>query len=139
MITREELLKTEEYWYEIIQNEIYRLVSDYIRKSGITKTQFAEHLGVSKGYVSQILNGNFNATLRKIIELSLSVNTAPVFSFKDLEEYIKEDHIERYEMLYDPHFSLHTYENRVPLVSGSFFDLMDVKPEIIELVKSEAA
>ncbi len=94
MITREELLKTEEYWYEIIQNEIYRLVSDYIRKSGITKTQFAEHLGVSKGYVSQILNGNFNATLRKIIELSLSVNTAPVFSFKDLEEYIKEDHIE---------------------------------------------
>ncbi len=78
MITREELMRTNEYWFETLQNEIYRQVSDYLKNEGITQSQFAEQLGVSKGYVSQILNGNYNATLKKLIELSLAIKTAPI-------------------------------------------------------------
>jgi len=106
MITREELLKTEEFWFESLQNEIYRMVSEYIREEGITQTQFAEKLGVSKGYISQIMNGNFNYTLKKLIELSLAVNKAPGFEFKNLNIFIKEDQSKRYNMPYTPYLNL---------------------------------
>ncbi|OFX18080.1 MAG: hypothetical protein A2033_18790 [Bacteroidetes bacterium GWA2_31_9] len=82
MLSKEELLKTPEYWFENIQNEIYRQVSDYIQNEGITQTQLAEKLGVTKGYISQIMNGNFNYTLKKLIELSLAINKIPVVEFR---------------------------------------------------------
>jgi len=85
MLKSEELLKTKEYWFETLQNEIYRMVDEYIKREGITQTKLAEQLGVSKGYISQIMNGNFNFSLKKMIELSLALNKAPVFKFKDLE------------------------------------------------------
>lgn len=139
MITREELLKTEEYWFETIQNEIYRQVEAYLRENNLTQSQFAEKLGVTKGYVSQILNGNYNATLKKLIELSLAVEIAPVFDFQNLNEYIKEDFIKRYEMKYNPLFNLPVMQNGVPLVSGSASNLIDVKPTGDYLKISEAA
>ncbi|MDD4754568.1 MAG: helix-turn-helix transcriptional regulator [Prolixibacteraceae bacterium] len=139
MITREELLKTEEYWFETIQNEIYRQVEAYLRENNLTQSQFAEKLGVTKGYVSQILNGNYNATLKKLIELSLTIEIAPVFDFQNLNEYIKEDFQKRYEMQYNPLFNLTVMQNRVPLVSGSASNLIDVKPAGNYLIISEAA
>ena len=60
MIKREELLRTEEYWFETLQNDIYRMVSEYLQKEDMNQTQLAVKLGVSKGYISQIINGNFN-------------------------------------------------------------------------------
>jgi transcriptional regulator with XRE-family HTH domain len=89
MISKEELIKTEEYWLETLQNEVYRMVAGYIEKEGITQNHFAEKLGVSKGYISQIMNGNFNFTLKKLIELSLAVGKAPVLEFKSFDDIIK--------------------------------------------------
>jgi len=89
MITREELLKTEEYWFEKIQNEIFRQVDAYLKENQLTQTQFAEQIGVSKGYVSQLMKGEFNYTLKKLIELSLAVGKAPVLEFKSLKEIIQ--------------------------------------------------
>ncbi len=118
MITREELLKTEEFWFESLQNEIYRMVSEYIREEGITQTQFAEKLGVSKGYISQIMNGNFNYTLKKLIELSLAVNKAPGFEFKNLNSFIKEDQSKRYNMLYTPYLNIVPIKKNTNMSSG---------------------
>jgi len=53
-----------------------------------TQPQFAEQLGVSKGYVSQVMKGEFNYTLKKLIELSLAIGKAPVIIFKPLAEII---------------------------------------------------
>ena len=64
MLKSEELLKTKEYWFETLQNEIYRMVDEYIKREGITQTKLAEQLGVSRGYISQIMNGNFNFSLK---------------------------------------------------------------------------
>ena len=91
MITREELIKSPEYWFEEAQNELFRQVMAYIEKEGITQTELASRLGVSKGYVSQILNGNFNYTLKKLIEVSLAIGIIPKIKYQAIEQEIKED------------------------------------------------
>lgn len=91
MITREELLKSPEYWITQVQMELYRNVLAYMEKEGLNQSQLARQLGVSKGYVSQVLNGNFNYTLRKLIELSLAVGKVPVIEFKDMNAVVARD------------------------------------------------
>jgi transcriptional regulator with XRE-family HTH domain len=118
MIKRDELLRTEEYWFETLQNDIYRMVAEYIQKEGMNQTQLAEQLGVSKGYISQIMNGNFNYTLKKMIELSLALKKAPAFEFKNLEQYIQDDYQKRFEMEYKPYFILAAKPKNVNISSG---------------------
>jgi transcriptional regulator with XRE-family HTH domain len=96
MLKHEELVKKPEFWLETIQNEIFRQVTDYLNDNNLTQTQFAKQLGVSKGYVSQIMKGEFNYTLKKLIELSLAVGKAPVIVFKPLAEIIPAENKEVY-------------------------------------------
>lgn len=91
MITREELLKSPEYWFEDAQNELYRQVIEYKEKNGINQTELAKELGVTKGYVSQILKGEFNYTLKKLIEISLAVGKIPQIEYKSIVDVLSED------------------------------------------------
>lgn len=84
-MTREELLKCPEYWTTLIQNELYRQIQSYMEEHNMNKAQLAEHLGCSRGYVTQLLNGDFDHKISKLVELSLAIGMAPSVSFKDLE------------------------------------------------------
>ena len=59
-----------------------------MKDNNVTQNQLAEQLGVTKGYVSQIMKGEFNYTLKKLIELSLAVGKAPVINFIPLTEIV---------------------------------------------------
>ncbi|GET27096.1 helix-turn-helix transcriptional regulator [Prolixibacter sp. NT017] len=83
---REKLIKSKGYNVAKIQNELFRQLTEYIEKKGITRSQFAKELGVSKGYVSQILNGDFDFKLSKLVELSLAIGKVPEINFKSFEE-----------------------------------------------------
>ncbi|EMR00804.1 helix-turn-helix domain-containing protein [Cesiribacter andamanensis] len=83
MISREELYQTPEYWLERIQNDIFRMVHVYMEERGLNQTALARELGVSKGYISQIVNGNFNFSLTKLIELSLALGVAPKVNLQE--------------------------------------------------------
>ncbi len=91
MITREELLKSPEYWFENAQNDLYGQVIEYMEKEGINQNQLAERLGVTKGYVSQILKGEFNYTLKKLIEISLAIGKIPRIEYQSANKVITED------------------------------------------------
>ena len=91
MITREELISSTEYWFEYVQNDIYRIVTTFMEKENLNQTQLAQKLGVSKGYISQILNGEFNYSLKKLIDLSISIGHIPRVDFKLINEVIEED------------------------------------------------
>lgn len=91
MLTREEILKSPEYWFEEAQNELYRQVVDYKERKKITQTQLAEELGVTKGYVSQILKGEFNYTIKKLIEISLAIGKVPRIQYSPISKIIDED------------------------------------------------
>ena len=88
MISREELYKTQEYWLERIQNDIFRMVHHYMEEKQLNQSALAKELGVSKGYISQIVNGNFNFSLTKLIELSITLGVAPKVNLEEsLQEY----------------------------------------------------
>jgi len=88
MIKREDLLKSPEYWFVNAQSDLYGLVATYMEKEGINQSQLAERLGCTKGYVSQILRGEFNYTLKKLIELALAIGMVPKITYKSLDSVI---------------------------------------------------
>lgn len=91
MITRNELISSKEYWLVKFQSALYEQVEKYLSENKISKTDFAKKLGVSKGYISQILNGDFDHKISKLIELSLAIEKAPLLKFENLGEYILPD------------------------------------------------
>lgn len=91
MKTYQELLHTDTFWITKIQNDLYNAVEDYLAENNMTRTQFAEKLGVSKGYVTQLLSGEFNHRLTKLIEISLAIGKAPILEFEDLKEVAEKE------------------------------------------------
>ena len=87
MLKRNELLKTPEYWVETLQNQIYREVVDFMEFEGLTRSQLAQKLGVSKGYITQILSGECNFSLKKLVELSLKMEVAPMVTYVKISDY----------------------------------------------------
>jgi transcriptional regulator with XRE-family HTH domain len=96
MVTREEILSSPEYWFAGEQNEFFRQVIEYMERENLNQTQLAERLGVSKGYISQLLKGEFNHSLKKLIELSLSIGMVPQIKYKTLAQVLAEDKRPRY-------------------------------------------
>ena len=88
---RSELISSKEYWLAKLQTQLFEAVEDYIKNNKLNRGKFATKIGVSKGYVSQVLNGDYDHRLSKFIELSLSVGKVPSIEFKDLNEFIKID------------------------------------------------
>jgi transcriptional regulator with XRE-family HTH domain len=96
MITREELLSSPEYWFAEAQNELFRQVIEYMERENLNQTQLAERFGVSKGYISQLLNGEFNHSLKKLIEISLSIGVVPRIKYKTVSQVLAEYKRPRY-------------------------------------------
>lgn len=70
---RKELLKSPEYWTASIQMELYRQIEAFMKEKNFNKTQLAEYLGCSKGYITQLLSGDYDHKLSKFIQLSLAI------------------------------------------------------------------
>src|ERR1017187_1831342 len=96
MFNRLNFQKRPNYFLTKFQNEIYRQVKSYMESKtpNLTQTDIANKLGVSNSYVSQILNGNFNFTLKKLIELGLMIGKVPELHFVDFEQYWKKREFE---------------------------------------------
>ena len=87
MITHKELLKTPEYWTTHIQLDLYAHIKKYMKDNGLNRTQLAQKLGVTKGYITQVLSGNFNHRLSKLVELSLAIGLVPKIQFIPENEF----------------------------------------------------
>ncbi len=91
MLTRQELLSSKEYWLATIQLDLYAQLEAYMKENVINRTQLAEKLGVTKGYVTQVLNGDFDHKISKLVELSLAIGLVPRLNYKPLEQVLEED------------------------------------------------
>lgn len=90
-MTRKELLNMPEYWVAQIQTEIYRCADRYMEEHHMNRAEFAQYLGVSKGYVTQLLSGDYNYSLEKLVELSLKIGYVPQVNFEEIDKTVQMD------------------------------------------------
>jgi len=90
-IEKEKILRDATYWEEMIKTQLFEIVEQHLKDNKLKKKDFAQQIGVSKGYVSQVLNGDRDHRLSKVVELALAVGKAPFFSLQDLDEVIEYD------------------------------------------------
>lgn len=88
---RQELLRHPEWYVASIQNDLYKIIYEYMEENKLKKKDVALKLGVSKGYITQILKGSFDHKISKLVELSLAFGKAPIVNYRDLEQYIQYD------------------------------------------------
>ncbi|WP_353722341.1 helix-turn-helix transcriptional regulator [Dyadobacter sp. 676] len=95
MKTREDLLRSPTYWLTDMQIEVFNLLNTYMEENNLTQKQVAEKLNVSPSYVSQVLNGNFNFTISKLVELALLVGKAPIIQFETIEDILRAEQLQK--------------------------------------------
>lgn len=93
---RKELLSSRDFWINQIQNDLYGIIEEYMKKNDLNRTELAKSLGVTKGYITQVLKGDFDHKISKMVDLSLSSGKAPLLYFIDLNKFIKDDFENKY-------------------------------------------
>ena len=88
MKKQKDIIKSPAYWFEKIQNELFSQLHDYMKESNKTQSDIAKEMNVTKGYISQILNGNFNPTLKKLVEFVIFLGKVPDTNFVKFEEFL---------------------------------------------------
>ena len=84
---REELISSKEYWLTKIQLDLFSMIETYRKENNLNRTQLANKLGVTKGYITQILNGDFDHRVSKLVELAIFFGKVPVINFMDAGLY----------------------------------------------------
>lgn len=93
---REKILNQPSYWVEDINAFVYNAVLEYMELNNMNRTKLAEHLGLFKGRISQILNnGEINFSIEKLVQIALKVDKFPIFELKDKKEYFRDDEMSK--------------------------------------------
>lgn len=62
---------------ELLITEVTEAIWEAIEAEGITKTELANRMGATKGYVSQLLSGSRNMTLRTLSDICRALGRKP--------------------------------------------------------------
>ncbi|MBP7209956.1 MAG: helix-turn-helix transcriptional regulator [Paludibacteraceae bacterium] len=62
-----------------------------MKENNMNRTELAKKLNVSKGYINQILNGDSDHRISKLVELSLAIGFVPKIVFEDIEKHIRKE------------------------------------------------
>lgn len=95
-MNRHEVISSPEYWTQRIQLQLFECMEKYMAENNLNRTQLAQKLGVSKGYVTQLLNGDYDHRLSKLVELALAAGCVPVLSLNPINEVYLQDKV-RYD------------------------------------------
>lgn len=88
---KRELYSDKAYWLAKTQIDLYGQLDTYMKNNNLNRTQLAKKLGVSKGYISQVMNGDFDHRISKFFEMALAIGIVPQIEFVELEELIRHE------------------------------------------------
>ena len=74
---RRQQIEEEEFILKLTEK-----LCEMMKEQGITRSQLAEKLGTSRAFISQLLNGGRNMTLRTLFRLSRSLDSDVNFYFR---------------------------------------------------------
>ena len=57
-----------------------------MKASGITRSELARRLGTSKAYITRLLAGNANPTLRSLVRLGLALGATPAVALRPVRD-----------------------------------------------------
>ena len=81
-----DLKNSPEYWEELTQLEYVTLLNEEMQNKGLTNQQLADILGVSKSYVSKVLNGEkVNFTIKSMVKFMFALGRHLCFSSEPLK------------------------------------------------------
>lgn len=58
-----------EYRQEQLQHDVAELICHEMESQGVTRTELASRMGRTKGFISQVLSGDHNPTLKTVSDL----------------------------------------------------------------------
>jgi len=72
--------------------EVTESIHEQMKAMGVNRVQLAERLGKSKAYISQLLSGSRNMTLRSLADISFALHKdTPSFSYDSCAEVAYEN------------------------------------------------
>ena len=87
----EEFESDPEFILEGLLLEINEIILESLEKKGLSKKEFAEELNVSPAYVTKLLNGNPNLTLKSLIKIATVLDAKLYIGFEDISNVFKLD------------------------------------------------
>ena len=90
-LTMKDLLQSSEFWEEAIKSEIFNAIQNYMDINNMNRKEFADKVGCSKGYISQVLNGDSDHRLSKLVTLALAAGKVPYVYLKDIDLVLEQD------------------------------------------------
>lgn len=89
---REKALRNPGYWVSKIQFELFDKIRQFMSLNKKNNSRsLAKKLDVTPGYISQIMNGNFDHKISKFVELSLAIGKVPIIRYEDIEDIIRDE------------------------------------------------
>ncbi len=68
---------------ELLITEVTEEIWKAMEEAGVTKAELANRMGATKGYVSQVLSGSRNMTLRTLADICFALGNKPTISLKN--------------------------------------------------------
>lgn len=117
--TENRFLKNKGYLLKKLQYEIFDQITAYMKANKLNQTILAERLNVSKGYVSQIMNADFDHKLSKLVDLAISIDKVPSITFEDVATYEVKSTFDEPKIVFNREISEHKSDNEPTITSSS--------------------
>ena len=85
----ERRIQSPNYHLTKLQNKLYGEIKSYLKQEGMNQSKLAEKLGVTKGYISQIINDGADHKLSNLFKIALAIGKIPKIEFLDPEEFMQ--------------------------------------------------
>lgn len=82
-VSRDEQMRLYQQEYLIMQ--VTERICELMEQNGVSRTHLANRLGTTKGYITQLLDGRANMTLRKLADVCMALGVAAELQTRELQ------------------------------------------------------
>lgn len=122
----ESLESDPEYIAESISIDLAMKINKKMEEQGVSQSELAKRLGVSKAYVSQILQGQNNMTVLTVCKLGSALNITPKIYFDDNLQTLETENIIPFQSVEAGEFGLAT-DNSIKTGCGGETYMIDAE------------